>query len=143
MSAAGGGASGRRVINPWSWQDAFGFAQAVEVAGPCRTVFCAGQTSVDDEGRPLHVGDMRGQVEQALDNLEHVLTAADAGLGDVVRLTYYTTDAGALFGAWDAVTGRLSRADCRPASSLVEVRALAFPELLVEIEATAAVATPA
>jgi hypothetical protein len=41
----------RRVINPWTWQDAFGFVQANEVSGAKRTVICSGQTSVDASGR--------------------------------------------------------------------------------------------
>jgi 2-iminobutanoate/2-iminopropanoate deaminase len=82
---------------------------------------------------------MRAQLECALDNLEVVLEAAGAMMHDVVRLDYYTTDVGALFGAWDVVATRLARSECRPASTLLGVQALAFPELLVEIEATAAV----
>jgi enamine deaminase RidA (YjgF/YER057c/UK114 family) len=126
-----------RVINPWTWQDAFGFAQAHEITGGGRTVFCAGQASVDDDGRPLHAGDMRAQLERTFDNLETILKAADAHLGDVVRLNYYTTDAEALLGAWDVIAMRLTAANSRPASTLLGVQTLAFPELLIEIEATA------
>ena len=86
---------------------------------------------------------MRAQVEQALDNLESVLEAADARIADLVRLVYYTTDVGGLLGAWDAVAGRLGETGLRPASTLVGVSALAFQELLVEIEATAVVTSPA
>ncbi len=132
-------AAARRTVNPWTWQDGFGYAQAVEVTGSGRTIFCAGQGSIDGEGRPVHPGNMRRQVEQALDNLETVLAAAAAGLGDVVRLGYFTTDVPGLFAAWDAITDRLDRAGCRPASSLLGVQTLAFPEMLVEIEATAVV----
>jgi enamine deaminase RidA (YjgF/YER057c/UK114 family) len=81
---------------------------------------------------------MRAQIVQALDNLETVLAQAGFGLPDVVRLNYYTTDLDAFFAAYDAVTSRLSQAGCRPASTLLGVARLAFPELLVEIEATAA-----
>ncbi len=82
---------------------------------------------------------MRRQVICALDNLEEVLHAADSQLADVVRLTYYTTDVPALFDAWDLITERLAANDPRPASTLLGVQALAFPELLIEIEATAVV----
>ena len=129
----------RQVINPWPWQDAFGFVQASMVAGPGRLILCAGQISVDEQGAPLHAGDMRAQLARSLDNLETVLQQAGAGLDDVVRLNYYTTDVGALLGAWDTVTERLARGGCRPASTLLGVAQLAFPELLVEIEATAVV----
>jgi enamine deaminase RidA (YjgF/YER057c/UK114 family) len=63
----------RRIINPWTWQDQLVFAQASEVSGSQRTLFCAGQTSVDAEGRPVHPEDMRAQITQAMDNLETLL----------------------------------------------------------------------
>jgi enamine deaminase RidA (YjgF/YER057c/UK114 family) len=132
------GSMERRVVNPWGWQDQFGFVQANEVSGAQRVLLCAGQASVGADGAPLHAGDMRAQVVQALDNLETVLRQAGFGLADVVRLNYYTTDLDAFFAAYDAITSRLSQAGCRPASTLLGVTRLAFPELLVEIEATAA-----
>lgn len=127
----------RRTINPWTWQDNFGFSQAVEVSGTQRTIFCAGQTSTDDDGKPVHLNDMRGQINQAINNLETVLRESDAGLSDVVRMNYYTTDVDLLLEAYDAVVGRLAEAGCKPTSTLLGVTSLAFPELLVEIEATA------
>ena len=129
----------RRIINPWSWQDQFGFVQANEVSGAQRTIFCAGQTSTDDEGTPVHLQDMSAQIIQAMDNLETVLREAGAELSDVARLNYYTTDVDRFFEAYDAVIGRLEEAGCRPASTLLGVSSLAFPELMVEIEATAVV----
>ena len=47
-----------------------GYVQANVVYGAQRTLFCAGQTSVDEEGRPVYAGDMGAQLTQALDNLE-------------------------------------------------------------------------
>ena len=127
----------RRTVNPWAWQDNFGFSQAIEVSGAQRTIFCAGQTSTDGEGTPVHLEDMRAQITQAMDNLETVLREAGAGLSDVVRLNFYTTDVDRFLEAHDAVGGRLAGAGCQPASTLLGVASLAFPELLVEIEATA------
>jgi enamine deaminase RidA (YjgF/YER057c/UK114 family) len=128
----------RRVVNPWTWQDQFGFVQANEVSEPRRMLICAGQTSVDADGRPLHEGDMRGQVNQALDNLETVLTAAGFTLADVVRLNIYTTDVDRLLEAYDALAGRLGAGGCRYAATLLGVVRLADPALMVELEATAA-----
>ncbi|MCH7810367.1 MAG: RidA family protein, partial [Chloroflexi bacterium] len=68
----------RRAINPWSWQDNFGFVQANEITGAQKVLFCSGQTSVDENGTPVHEGDMASQAVQALDNLEAVLK--DAGM---------------------------------------------------------------
>ena len=127
----------RRKINPWAWQNEFGFSQAIEVSGGNRVLYCAGQTSVDAKGRPVHVGDMRGQINMAFENLGTVLKAAGFSLGEVVRLNYYTTDVGSLLAAHEVVAKRLAEADCQPSSTLLGVASLAFPELLVEIEATA------
>lgn len=127
----------RRNVNPWTWQDQFGFSQAVEFSGHQRTLVCAGQTSNDADGNVLHAGDMRGQVGTALDNLETVLSAAGYSLSDVVRLNYYTTDVDAFFGTADILGERLGSAGIQPASTLLGVTRLAFPELMIEIEATA------
>jgi enamine deaminase RidA (YjgF/YER057c/UK114 family) len=126
-----------RTINPWTWQDQFGFVQAIAVTAGERMVYCSGQTSMDADGNPLHEGDLRGQLRQALDNLEEVLRASGCGLSDVVRLNYYTTDLDGFFAARDVVSARLQDAGCRPASTLLEVSRLALPPLLVEVEATA------
>ena len=127
----------RRIINPWTWQDDFGFVQANDVSGAQRTLYCSGVGSVDAEGRPVHAGDMAAQLGLALDNLETVLRQAGLGLADVVRLNYYTTDVDRLFEAYGAAVDRLAAAGCRPASTLLGVTRLAYPELLVEIEAVA------
>jgi len=73
-----------------------------------------------------------------MDNLETVLREAGYSLSDVVRINYYTTDVDAFFEAYpDEVAGRLAEAGCQPASTLLGVTRLAFPQLMVEIEATA------
>lgn len=127
----------RKVINPWAWQDKFGYVQANAIADARRMLICAGQTAMNAEGRPAHPGDMRAQIELALDNLETVLRAAGFTLADVVRLNYYTTDLDRFFAEFGAVTDRLAKSGCRPANTTLGVARLAFPELLVEIEATA------
>jgi enamine deaminase RidA (YjgF/YER057c/UK114 family) len=127
----------RQIINPWKWQDAFGFVQANEMQGAQRTLVCAGQTSVDAEGAPLHAGDMGKQITQALDNLETVLKASGFKLGDVVRLNYYTIDVDRFVEAAMAFAPRLAEAGCRPASTLLGVQRLFHPDMLIEIEAVA------
>ena len=127
----------RQIINPWTWQDQFGFVQAHAVSGAERTIYCAGQASVDAEGNPIHEGDMVAQVGQALDNVEAVLRECGCGLSDVVRMNYYTTDVDAFFGAMEMLASRLGEAGCRPASTLLQVPRLAMPPLLAELEATA------
>jgi len=126
-----------RPINPWRWQDNFGFAQAVDVRGAQRVLYCAGQTSVDAEGNPMHPGSMAAQLEQAFDNLETVLAHAGMTLANVVRLNYYTRDVAAFMQAAPAVGGRLQKVVCKPAGTLLGVASLFHPDILVEIEATA------
>ena len=125
----------RQIINPWTWQDRVGFVQGHGVNGGGRTIYCAGQTSVDADGDPVHESDMAAQIAQALDNLEAVLRESGSSLSDVVRLNYYTTDVDAFFGAMDILAARME--ENRPSSTLLGVTRLAFPEMLVEIEATA------
>ena len=128
----------RRNVNPWTWQDEFGFSQAVEVTAADRVLYCAGQTSTDGEGSPVHPGDMRAQSEKALDNLETVLGDAGMSLVNVVRLDLYVTDVDRFFaeGA-QVVEERVGAAGIQPSSTLLGVTRLAIPDLLIEIEATA------
>ena len=126
----------RRIINPWAWQEQFGFNHGHEVSGAQRTLYLAGQVSLDDEGQLVHEGDMAGQINKSIDNIEAVLSAAGMTLADIVRLNVYTTDVDALL-ANAAVLGRFHEAGCRYTSTLLGVARLAFPELLVELEATA------
>ncbi|MEO8458086.1 MAG: RidA family protein [Chloroflexota bacterium] len=125
----------RRVINPWTWQDALGFVQANEVTGAQKMLICSGQTSVDENGAPMHAGDMSAQFNKAIDNLETVLKAAGMSLGNVVKITVYTTDVDAFIGA--AMANQARMAEVKFASTLVGVTRLAFPPLMVELEATA------
>ena len=127
----------RRIVNPWTWQEQFGYVQANEIGGVERVLVCAGLASVDSDGQPLHEGDRGAQVGQALDNLETVLGEAGFTLADVVRLNYFVTDVDAFFEAGEIYGARLAQADCRPASTLLGVSRLALAPLMVEIEATA------
>src|SRR5437660_4680216 len=109
----------RDIINPWTWQEQFGFVHANVVGDAQRVVYCAGQTSVDEDGAPVHAGDMSGQLTQAIANLETVLEQSGMTLGDVVRLNYYVTDLDAFFAAGETLGGLLAQAGCRPASTLL------------------------
>ena len=128
----------RQIVNPWTWQDQFGFVQGNLVSGASRWMLCAGQLSVDPESVPLHPGDMSAQIELALDNLGEVLKGAGFTLADVVRLNYYTTDMDAFIAAGPTLGRRLAEGHCRPASTLLGVARLAIPGCMIEIEATAA-----
>ena len=126
-----------RKVNPWTWQDAFGFSQAVETSGHKRVLRCSGQTSVDSNGAPMHAGDIAAQMALATDNLETVVKAADMTLANVVRLNLYTTDVDGCLQHFELVEKRLGAAGVQPACTLLGVARLFIPELMVEIEADA------
>lgn len=127
----------KKLINPWKWQDEFGFSQAVEISGHSRVLRCAGQTSVNENGEPQHEGNMAAQLGLAMDNLEAVLRAAGMSLENVARLNVYTTDVDACLEHYGVAEERLAKANCKPAVTLLGVARLFIPTLLVEIEATA------
>jgi enamine deaminase RidA (YjgF/YER057c/UK114 family) len=128
----------RRIVNPWTWQEALGYVQANELTGPRQVLICSGQTSVDAEGNPLHAGDMRAQIGQCLDNLETLLTQAGMSFADVMKLNIYTTDLDAFFEHYEVFATRLGEAGCRFAGTLLGIQRLADPALMLELEATAA-----
>ena len=127
----------RRAVNPWTWSQNFGYNQAELVEGAGKMLFCAGQTSVDSDGNPQHPGDMAAQIALAVDNLEAVLQEAGMSLADVVRLNFYTTDVDAFFANAGVLGSRTAAVGVAPAGTLLGVARLAFPELMIEIEATA------
>ena len=127
----------RRIINPWKWQDEFGYVQANEVSGAQRTLYCSGQAANDDQGTPMHPGDMRAQITLALDNLETLLKESKFEFKDIVRLNIFTTDVDKFLENYDAFITRLAEAGCRHTGCLIGVARLAFPEMLIEVEATA------
>lgn len=127
----------RKIINPWTWQDQFGFVQANEISGGKRMLVCAGQVPFDAEGKLVHAGEMRPQINQVIDNLEAVLHAAGFTFADIVRLTIYTVRVDEFLANSDVLRERLVKVGARYASTLLGVARLARPELLVEIEATA------
>jgi enamine deaminase RidA (YjgF/YER057c/UK114 family) len=126
-----------RKINPWAWQDAFGFSQAIETKGHTRVLRCAGQTPVNANGEPQHAGDMGAQIGLAMDNLETVLKGADMTLANVVRLIIYTTDVDAFLEAYGGAAQRLAAAGVQPAMTLLGVTRLFAPDVMVELEADA------
>jgi enamine deaminase RidA (YjgF/YER057c/UK114 family) len=126
----------RTDVNPWEWSKAFGFSQAVELKGVERMLVCSGQTAIGPDGSPPTTPDMAEQVKLAVANLETVLSRAEMSIADVVKLTIYTTDVDELLGAYGGIAEILG--PNLAASTLIGVARLAYPELKVEIEATAA-----
>jgi len=81
-----GAVTERRQVNPWRWQEQFGFSQALRVDGAGWLVFVAGQRSVSAEGELIGEGDFDAQVRQTFENLGTVLEESGASLDAVVKL---------------------------------------------------------
>jgi reactive intermediate/imine deaminase len=98
-------------------------------------LFVSGCAPVDGNGRLVGPGDAEAQAHQVLRNLETVLAAGHASLADVVKVTVFLTD----MRDRESVNSarRAAFGDTRPASTLIEVSALALPGMLVEIDAVA------
>jgi len=128
----------RTPVNPWEWSKQYQFNQAEIIEGMSRKLMCSGQTSIGADGSVQHPNEMRPQITAALDNLEEVLKNAEMSLANIVHLTIYTTDVDKLIENWDAFAERMGAANNMPPQTLVGVARLAFPDLMVEIEATAA-----
>jgi 2-iminobutanoate/2-iminopropanoate deaminase len=124
-------------VNPWSWQDRFGYSQAWRVDEPGSLVFVAGQGPMSAEGELVGAGDFEMQARHTLANLAAVLDQAGAALDTIMKLTVYLTDIANL-----RDYGRI-RAELMPghapAGTAIEVAALAVPGMLIEVEAIAAV----
>lgn len=121
-----------------AWEDTVPFSLGVVSSG--RLLHTAGITARDADGRVVGEGDLRRQVQQCFANLGDVLAAAGATWGQVVKFTMYTTD----IDRFDADTRDLRWPFFvdRPASTLIEVRRLLHPAMLVEVEAVVALDAP-
>lgn len=128
----------RTAVNPWDWSVKLGYNQAEVINGAKRQVICAGQTAVDSDGKPQHLGDMRAQISLALDNLEAVLRLAGMDLSNVIKLGVYATDVDAALKNFDLMGARFGPHQVSPPMTLLGVTRLAVAGLLFEIEATAA-----
>ncbi|MFC2067807.1 RidA family protein [Chloroflexota bacterium] len=113
------------------------YSQAWIVTG-AKLIFLAGQVSVDINGNTVGSGDIALQTRTVIENLKKVLEGAGASLGDVIKLNMYVTNMAEYLERARDIQLKYFPRDF-PANTLVEVKSLARPEFMVEIEAIAAV----
>ena len=111
------------------------YSHVVVVEGK-KTIFVSGQLARDREGGVVGAGDMRAQIRQVGENVKAALAAAGATLADIVKTNTYVTDIEEFFKHVDV---RMEYFGALPTSTTVEVRRLAHPDLLVEVEVIAVV----
>ncbi|MET3037201.1 RidA family protein [Chryseobacterium sp. NRRL B-14859] len=124
----------KRTINPWKWQYERSYSQAVEVKNVESTLYCSGQAAIDPDGTSSNK-DMKSQLEQAISNLEEVVTTAGYECKGIVRLNIYTTSVKELWPYFPILQEWIARHQIEQAVTMLEVNGL-FETLTIELEAT-------
>ena len=114
------------------WEKIVGYSRAVRMGN---IIEVAGTTAMDENGQVVGLNDPAEQTRYILSKIERALTSAGATLNDVVRTRMFVMN----IADWETI-GRMHGLyfkDIKPVATMVEVKSLISPELLVEIEATA------
>jgi reactive intermediate/imine deaminase len=126
-----------RSLNPEGLPAPAGPYVHVTTSPPGELVFVAGQIALDADGNVVGAGDVEAQTRQVMENLGIALAAAGAGFGDVRKINSYVLDVGDYPKIAPIREAYLT--EPYPASTMVQVSGLLFPELLIEIEAIAVI----
>ena len=122
-------------LNPWGWQDQYGYSQGFRVDGGQAMVFVAGQIALDADGALVGPGDFAAQCRQVFTNIATVLAKGGATFENVMKVTVYLPDMSHL-ADYARIKGEFIDG-LQPASTAIEVKGLAFPGLMIEVEAIA------
>ena len=118
------------------WEQEYGYSQSIRVGD---TIYLAGQISHDSKGDVVGVGDMEAQMRQAYANVQKLLAEYGATMDDVVDEVVFVTDMQDAFEAATKCRKEIFSGQPVVASTIVEIKKLAFPELLIEIKCVAKV----
>jgi enamine deaminase RidA (YjgF/YER057c/UK114 family) len=127
----------KTTMNPEGLPVPRGSYSLVAVAQPGRMVFVAGQTASDPLGNVVGIGDVRAQTRYIIEKIQRAVEAAGGTMNDVVAMSVFTTDV-RYHRDINEVRREILGANF-PTSTMVQVVALARPELLLEINATAVI----
>jgi enamine deaminase RidA (YjgF/YER057c/UK114 family) len=122
----------RNVSSSTEWEQVVGYSRAVRVG---TRVYVSGTTAVDEQGNIVGLDDGYAQAAQVIRNIERALNQAGATLANVVRTRMFVTDI-ARWQDYARAHGEFFR-EIRPCATMVEVRTLIDPRMLIEIEADA------
>ena len=133
----------RTPINPSEWGLQFSMNQGEVVEGLTRYVHFSGQVALEGDSeaemgvRVVCEGDLRGQMQAALSNIDEILAGAGMTRSNILSLRFFTTDVDGVLANYDVYAEWIGEAGIMPPQTLLGVARLALPELLIEIEATA------